>query len=376
MKARLRHVVKSSANESERPFAKRIQLAFRFLMFGEPIDRKALADLFGAERRKWIEVAMSVGLFVADGPNQLRMNGLSICSRRLPGSDALYLLADTPRHFNTRSGPLRVYVGADSYELMLRVSAGDSIHGYVVEMGAGSGIQLIAALKKHPAIVKAIGVERDRRAMHVSLFNAALNQAAERFAVVSDVKQLRELLGRHEVAFGMSNPPFLAVPSSVETPDGALVDVETAFPQAGWGGQDGLELTRQFIDVFRSIRGSKVIIYSQFAGDERGPSLIQKHVERTGDFEFAFEPVKSGGGMQKKPVHTAGESALTVARLLTAVLLEKEKPQRLRLVVRQGGPEHRLMQNLAAQIEASYRQLGISHFHDGFVHLLAKRSRD
>lgn len=374
MKARLRRVVKSSANESDRRFAKRIQLAFRFLMFGEPIDRKALADLFGAERQKWIEVAMRVGLFVADGPNQLRMNGLSIFSRRLPGGDELYLLADTPPHFNTRSGPLRVYAGADSYELMLRVFAGDPIRGYVVEVGAGSGIQLIAALKKHPAIVKAIGVERDRRAVHASLFSAALNQVGERFAVVSDVEQLREHLGGHEVAFGMSNPPFLAVPGSVRI-DEQIVDVETAFPQAGWGGQDGLELTRQFVDIFRSVRASKVMIYSQFAGDERGPSLIQKYVERTGDFEFAFEPVKSGSGMLKKPVHTAGESALTVARLLTAVLLEKQKPQRLRLVVREGGKDHSLMQSLAAQIEASYRRLGISHFHDGFVHLVRRRSK-
>src|SRR5437764_14050469 len=107
--------------------------------------------------------------------------------------------------------------------------------------------------------------------------------------------------------------------------------------------------------MFRTVGGSKVIIYSQFAGHEYGPSLIQKYVERTGDFEFAFEPVKSGSGMHKKPVHTAGETALTVARLLTAVLLEKQKPQRLRLVVREGGPEHRLLQNLAAQIEGSYR---------------------
>jgi hypothetical protein len=369
MKTRLRHVVKSSGNESDRRFAKRIQLAFRFLMFGEAIDRVALADLFGAERREWIDVAIHVGLFAPDGPNQFRMNGLSIYSRRLPGGDGLYLLADTPSHFNTKVGPLRVYAGADSYELMLRVSAGDPIRDYAVEMGAGSGIQLITALKKHPGIVKAIGVERDHRALHVSLFNAALNQVADRFMVVSDAEQLRERLGHHEVAFAMSNPPFLALPSSVETPDGALIDVKTAFPQAGWGGEDGLELTRQFIEVFRSVGASSVVIYSQFAGDAHGPSLIQNDVERMGDFEFAFEPVKSGGGINKKSVHTAGESALTVARLLTAVLLEKQKPERIRFVVRAGGPEHALMQGFAAQIEASYRRLGITHFHDGFVHL-------
>jgi hypothetical protein len=358
-------------------------------MFGEPIDRKQLADLFGAERREWIEVAIGVGLFVQDGPNQLRMNGLSIFSLRFPGGDELCLLADTPPHFNARSGPLRVYVGADSYELMRRVAAAEPVRGHAVEMGSGSGIQLITALKKHPAIVKAIGVERDRRAMHVSLFNAALNQAADRFVVVSDAEQLRELLGRHDVAFGMSNPPFLAVPGSVgideqsrtllsnvseirETPHGAFVDVETAFPQAGWGGQDGLELTRQFVDVFRSVGADKIMIYSQFAGDERGPLFIREYVERTGDFEFAFEPVESAGGIQKKPVHTVAEAAFTVARLLTAVLLEKQQPRRLRLVVREGGLEHGLMQNLAAQIEASYLRLGISHFHDGFVHLVRR----
>jgi hypothetical protein len=370
MKARLRHVVKSSGNETDRRFAKRIQLAFRFLMFGEAIDQKALAELFGPERRDWIEVGISVGLFVPDGPNLLRMNGLSIFSRRLPGGDGLYLLADTPPHFNTTVGPLRVYAGADSYELMLRVCALDPIRGFAVEMGAGSGIQLIAALKKQPALVKAIGVERDRRALHVSSFNAALNQEAGRFMGLSDAEQLREVLGGHDVALGLSNPPFLAVPGSLETPDGQIVDVAAAFPRAGWGGSDGLEVTRQFIDVFRSLGASKLLIYSQFAGDEHGPSLIEKFVERTGDFEFAFEPIKSGGGIKKKPVHTAAESALTVARLLTAVLLEKQKPLRPRLVVREGGPEHGLMQYLAAQIEASYRRLDISHFHDGFVHLV------
>src|SRR4029450_291372 len=101
-------------------------------------------------------------------------------------------------------------------------------------------------------IVKAIGVERDRRARHVSLFNAALNQAADRFAVVSDAAQLREALGGHDVTFGISNPPFLAVPESVKTPDGELVDVETAFPPAGWGGEVGLRVQARCRDVFAS----------------------------------------------------------------------------------------------------------------------------
>src|SRR5438045_9051300 len=101
MKTVRRHVVKSSANESDRRFAKRIQLAFRFLMFGESIDRNALEDVLGAERRDWIEAAMSIGLFEADGWNQLRMNGLWICSSRVYAVDRLIFIADPPPHFST-----------------------------------------------------------------------------------------------------------------------------------------------------------------------------------------------------------------------------------------------------------------------------------
>jgi hypothetical protein len=390
MKARLRHVVKSSENPDDRRLARRIQLAFRFLMFGESVDRKDVGDLVGAHRRPSIEAAIMLGLFVAARSNQVRMNGLSICSRRLPGGDAVYLLADTPPHFITRSGPLRVYAGADSYELMQRISSTESIIGNSVEMGSGSGIQLIAALKEHQTMAKAIGVERDRRARHVSLFNAALNDVADRFAVVADEQALHELLGTESVAFGMSNPPFLALPALLriddesrklladvpeirETPDGAWIDVATAFPQAGWGGEDGLYVTRQFIDVLRAVEGpgGRILLYSQFAGDEHGPSLIRGHVERLGDFEFAFDSIEGPDGMRKKS-YMANESAETVARLLTAALLEKQEPQRPRLAIRQGGPEHALMQKLAAQIEASYKQAGITHFHDGFVTLVRR----
>jgi hypothetical protein len=225
----------------------------------------------------------------------------------------------------------------------------------------------------------------------VSFFNAALNQVADRFAVVSNAEQLHRLLATDEVAFGMSNPPFLAVPGSLQideqsrsllsnvpeirdTPHGAVIDVKAAFPQAGWGGEDGLDVTKHFIDVLRSVQGpgSKIVIYSQFAGDEHGPSIIQSYVARTGGFECAYEPVESGGGLQRKAIQTATESAGTVARLLTAALFEKQRPERLRIAIREGGPEHALMENLAAQIEASYRRLGISHFHDGFVHLVCR----
>ena len=82
---------------------------------------------------------------------------------------------------------------------MERISEMSGIAGYCVEMGSGSGIQLIAAIKQHPAIIKAIGKERDRRALHVSLFNAALNGVDNKIAVVGDNDGLREALEGHPV---------------------------------------------------------------------------------------------------------------------------------------------------------------------------------
>ena len=51
------------------------------------------------------------------------MNQLSCFSRALPNGDVIYVLADTPPHFEKRAAHQRVYIGADSYELMERVSA-------------------------------------------------------------------------------------------------------------------------------------------------------------------------------------------------------------------------------------------------------------
>jgi methylase of polypeptide subunit release factors len=389
MKTRLRHVARSAADADDRRFARRIELAFTFLMFGEPLNRRDLEELVGSQRVMAIDRALQAGLFVSAGAGQIRMDGLSVFSRRLPRDHAVYLVADTPPHFTTRSGPQRVYAGADSYELMQRVAGMEPVSGHCVEMGSGSGIQLITALRCHPGIVRAIGVERDRRARYVSLFNTVLNQVEDRVAVVSDEAQLRGLLGSEQVSFGMSNPPFLALPASIpldaesrallsnvraihDTADGSLLDVEAAFPQAGWGGEDGLQVTRQFLEVLFALQapGGTIVLYSQFAGDESGPSRIRTYVEQAGGFECTFDPVMSADGVARTARYGASESATTVARLLTAALMAQQQPHRVRLAVRAGGPEHVLMQKLAGQIEASYARAGITHFHDGFLTLV------
>jgi hypothetical protein len=114
-------------------------------------------------------------------PGGLDLRVLGVVMER--NGDVVHVFADTPPHFETRTAHQRVYVGADSYELMERVSEVPDLSGYCVEMGSGSGVQLIAALKQYPAITKAIGTERDRRRLSQCRSSTPLNGVDDRMAV-------------------------------------------------------------------------------------------------------------------------------------------------------------------------------------------------
>jgi hypothetical protein len=406
MKLRLRGAVKASRHSEEALLARRIQRAFALLMFGQALPRDAVEELFGNARAGVIDDAFAIGLFVQAEGRAIRTNGLSLFSHTLANGEVVHLFADTPPHFETRAAAPRVYAGADSYELMGRVSATAAVSGCCVEMGSGSGIQLVAALKQHPAIVKAIGRERDRRAVHVSRFNAALNGVDEKLVVVETDEALAGALDGHAITFAMTNPPFIAMPAWIdldeedcaplrglidirETAHGCQGDLRALFPEAGWGGDDGLAVTKTFIDdLFPFLAdNSRMVIYSQFAGDSNGPSVLRDDIQRRSGLRFAFEPVTPRRLVMQQPttdrvasgesrtVLTAGEAAMAVARLIVAALLAREHPERVRLAVRKGGREDGWQTKFAARIEARYREQRVTHFHDGFVVLTKEPPR-
>jgi hypothetical protein len=384
MKVRLRQGEKTSPKGEEHSLARRIRYAFTFFMFGEPLPREALEQLFGRTDRTSIDDGLKLGLFVRADGQSIRMNGLSLFSKRLLNGDVIHLFADTPPHFERRTATQRVYIGADSYELVNCISHGkddrrSTIAGCCVEMGSGSGIQLVAALKQHPGMTRAIGMERDRRAANVSVFNAALNGVADRLSIVESDSGLRAELGRCPVSLALSNPPFLAVPGWIdldagdratvgdlanvrETDRGLQLDLRALFPEAGWGGEDGLDVTKSFIEVLKPFLpgDTPFIIYSQFAGDVSGPVFLRDYAHN-GGFGFTFEP------MPLRRVVPAEQAAETVARLIVSALLARREGRRMQIRIGQGSPEHRLLANLSRRVEDGYRARGISHFHDGFA---------
>ena len=398
MKIRLRDAVKQSRGTDDAKLARRIRYAFAFFMFGESLNREALDELFGSAGSAIIDKGLEAGLFVPAIGQTLRMNGLSLFSRQLRNGEVIYIFADTPPHFESRTAGPRVYVGADSYELMDRVSADWPLSGYCVEMGSGSGVQVIAAVKQHPGVIKAIGKERDRRAIHVSRFNVALNGVEDKVVIAGENDALMSLLEGQSASFAMANPPFLALPAWTDidpgdqpalpagmntraTDHGFQADLRELFPEAGWGGEDGLQVTKHFVKTLLPVLSarSRVVIYSQFAGDGRGPALLRDHIDALGAFSFAFEPVtprpltimnpektKVMEGQTRK-ILSSSQAAASVAKLIVAALMARQNPTRVRVAVRTGGPEHALTLMFARRIEDSYRSQGITHFHDGFV---------
>jgi methylase of polypeptide subunit release factors len=406
MKMRLRKAVKAFRGSDDALMARRIRHAFAFFMFGNALPVSALEELFGDRRRASLDEGLRLGLFVNADGQAIRMNGLSLFSRTLRNGEVIHLFADTPPHFDTRAIRQRVYAGADSYELMERVSDMPAISGHCVEMGSGSGVQMIAALSQHPAITRAIGTERDRRARSVSLFNAALNGVDQRMTVVADEEGLVQAMEGHPISFAMINPPFIAVPGWIDidaedretlstlmrtrdTERGVEGDLRSVFPESGWGGAAGLDVTMQFVDALVPLLAPEglVVIYSQWAGDADGPRALYDYVRSKEGFRVEFEPVRSRQLAMKgadegrvvegesQRVLSARDAAISVARLIIAALMERTQPRQHRLNIRTNGPEHVLLMKFARRIEDAYYAQGFTHFHDGFAVLAMEQAR-
>lgn len=384
--------MRSKLNESferrDRPnvFTSRLKLAFEFFMFGESLSREELEELFGRDLTERIDDFINLSLFIVTQDHRIRMNGLSLMSKELKNGEVIYILADTPPYFETRMGPRRVYVGDDSYLLMDRVSKASNISGYCVDMGSGSGIQLIAALKLFPAATKAIGLEIDRRAIHVSQFNAALNGLDDRIVVVENEAALRKELDGNPISLAMLNPPFKALPEFIELDlkyraalsdvsgisegtHGLQVDLRELFIKAAWGGEDGLFVTNQFLEVLWPLMepNGQVIIYSHFAGNAQGSTKIAEYVQAREGFNFAFESLGLRTVFSKLAREGVGKipatwTAFDNSRSIVGLIIQ-QNPQL-------SGKED-LLEEFIVRIAGSYQRQGITRFHEGYVVLSA-----
>jgi hypothetical protein len=293
---------------------------FEFFMFAESLRREELELLFGELRRDRIDDFLNSGLFVQTDDQRFRMNGLSILSKRLgrenDSGKVIYILADSLYRVGPEQDRLeRVYVGSDSYDLVNKQQNLDWLSGTGIDMGSGSGIQLIAALKLFPSLRKMVGFEKDRRAINVSKFNAYLNGVGDRVAIVGNESELKAAIEAdgNQVDFALSNPPFMPIPESIDIdPEDVqilsnakafrIVDKESApkislremWPMSGWGGADGLTVFRPMLEILFPILkpSGRIIAYGQFAGNAIGPTKIEEFIESVGGWQYGWDPLK------------------------------------------------------------------------------------
>lgn len=251
------------------------------LLLGEAVSRISLSEGFGPGGPAIIKDGLTAGIFIEDPNGRIRTANLLLCSHKLGDGNIVYAFTDIPPYIpSSGSNLLRVYLGGDSYFLNAKLQTLVGIDGCVVEYGSGSGIQLQTLLQLNLGITKAIGLEIDARARNLSRFNAALNLVGDRFEVAEDEAALLSLLGGAEIRLALSNPPFVAAPYNVEIPGSRTsLDLSLIFNRTGWGGDDGLFHTSRFLAMVTprmSPTCGQVIVYSQFVGDESGPTAIMQ----------------------------------------------------------------------------------------------------
>lgn len=287
--------------------------ALRFFLLGEELSCEEFKGVIGARADAFLEAGVELGLLIRFG-DKVSMNGFAVASRRQLQSgsnvcsEVLFVLADIPAYYKVGQYRQRVYSGVDSYLTNGRLIALGDVYGKVGEAGSGSGMQLISLLRRNSGIVKAIGLEIDERARNASVFNSYLNEVSDRFFVTGDPEEFRMATGKGRLSLAFSNPPFIALPAQVmigsdevaRLPEDVLllrsgyslaVNMRQLYLRAGWGGEDGLAVTKDFISLLLPLLANdgRLVIFSQFAGDLHRPSKLYEMMDKFSGVTCQFE---------------------------------------------------------------------------------------
>jgi hypothetical protein len=122
-----------------------------------------------------------------------------------------------------------------------------------------------------------IGLEIEPHSINLSRFNALLNGVSDRFLPVNNGKTkpdlkddaLRDALKGEKLALVVTNPPFNLIPESLGS----------AFTKYGYGGPDGLSVTRLFMRQAMAnldLNNGEVIVYGQLGLGKNGRPLFEK----------------------------------------------------------------------------------------------------
>jgi methylase of polypeptide subunit release factors len=262
----------------------RRKIALKLFFSGSAITREQVRNLLGDKDPGLIRNLLRQKIAIEEEDGSIRLNNLCLSSLPLHGAvpaGPLYLLSDINRVWSTGGIEPVDTIEITSLSLLRTIEKNQKrlkkVEGIAADLGSGGGIQAIALLRMNPKLIRVIGLEIEPHSMNLSRFNALLNGVSNRFLPVNNRKTkpnleedaLRDVLNGEKLALVVTNPPFNLIPESLGE----------AFTKYGYGGPDGLAVTRLFMRqamVNLDPNNGEVIVYSQFGLGKNGRPLFEK----------------------------------------------------------------------------------------------------
>jgi SAM-dependent methyltransferase len=276
---------------AERAIDEKQRQMLGFFVFGEWVEKQALFDARDPSAISLWEDLKRAGMALQSSDGRVRLNELTVGSRTLKNKRTLYFIADAPRQFRAAAGEPSALMSLTGNVLLHALEdryPRDKLSGVVADFGSGTGIQAIALLALYPKINKVFALDIDSRSLKLSELNAAINGVADRFEALHNDPpgRLKERLAGKKLDYVVSNPPFNIVPAAFQA----------KFPVFGYGGTDGLDVTRIFLKQAEENlkEGGRLFLFSSLAQDASGATALEKELKSR--FATSMQKLKGGFG--------------------------------------------------------------------------------
>lgn len=195
------------------------QKILSFLLLGEPIKRKYLDSQLSSE---CIEYFYATEILNQDEEDYWLNNFV------LTSYMNCYFFVSTPFFYPTCKNKMPCpYIGRDTFWLTRAIV--NRVHGRVLDLCTGSGIQAIISAKVASEVY---AVDIDEKVLEIARLNSFLNRVNDKITFLHG-DLYKPVKDKGQFDFILSNPPFIPIPNEVN------------YPVSGDGGEDGLTVVRK-----------------------------------------------------------------------------------------------------------------------------------
>ena len=195
-----------------------------FLLLGDPVKREIVEKFISQDV---INHLYDLEVLNFDD-NHYWLNNYLLTSY----SNCYFLVSNVYYYPTCQNNDQKPYIGVDTYWLTRAII--NMVHGDVLDLCTGSGIQAIISAKTADRV---IAVDIDTKSKDVAIFNTYINNVENKVDVrCGDLYNVIDKEERFD--FILSNPPFIPIPKDID------------FPIAGNGGEDGKDIIKNILNGY------------------------------------------------------------------------------------------------------------------------------